>query len=112
MSHKYDGYAHFYCMLYIFCKKCVINHMTFFALLSACFRLSAHSVYYHNLSIEVIVLRKYKRKILGGILCAGGALLLCGGYSLLTRHIEDSIPASLSGAEERPMIVLDAGHGG
>lgn len=57
-------------------------------------------------------MRKYKRKILGGILCAGGALLLCGGYSLLTRHMGDAAPVSLSGAEERPMIVLDAGHGG
>ena len=56
---------------------------------------------------------KIKRKIISGAVLAGCALIGLGGISLLShRNAGEAIPTSLvTNESEKPVIVLDAGHG-
>lgn len=56
---------------------------------------------------------KIKRKILSGAVLAGCALIGLEGISLLShRNAGEAIPTSLvTNESEKPIIVLDAGHG-
>lgn len=56
-------------------------------------------------------MRKVKRKIISGIIVAGCAVLSLGTYALVSNHEKGSVPVSLNYESEKPVIVLDAGHG-
>ena len=59
-------------------------------------------------------MRKNQRKILSGLLLCGGALFALYGASRIAERAENgALPVSLTDIEsEKPVIVLDAGHGG
>ncbi|MBE6862379.1 MAG: cell wall hydrolase [Ruminococcus sp.] len=58
-------------------------------------------------------MKKIKRKILCGTLVFGGALGAIGAFSKLSSsNGKGTVPVSIDYEEEKPVIVLDAGHGG
>lgn len=59
-------------------------------------------------------MNKIRRKIISGAIFTGCAFIGIGGIALVNSRIsDDAIPASLiSDENEKPIIVLDAGHGG
>lgn len=56
-------------------------------------------------------MKKIKRKILAGAVFAGCAIIALGGFSVIQKNGGDVIPVSVNYEEEKPIIVLDAGHG-
>lgn len=58
-------------------------------------------------------MKKAKRKLITGAICLGCALLAVGGIVAVSSRMDGgAIPVSLSSYEnEKPIIVLDAGHG-
>ncbi len=56
-------------------------------------------------------MKKIKRKILSGAVLAGCAVIALGGFSVIRKSSGDVIPVSVNYEEEKPIIVLDAGHG-
>lgn len=71
----------------------------------------------YSLSNEITELRRnamknVKRKIISGAIAAGCAIMALGGYALLNKNQSGANPVSIDYEEEKPVIILDAGHGG
>lgn len=56
-------------------------------------------------------MKKAKRKIISGAIAAVCAVSALGGYALLSSRQNSTIPVSVDYETEKPVIVLDAGHG-
>lgn len=56
-------------------------------------------------------MRNVKRKLIGGALSIGCALLAAGGFVIVGENNKGAVPVSLGYEQEPPVIVLDAGHG-
>lgn len=57
-------------------------------------------------------MKKTKRKIISGVIMIGCTLFTLGIVSRLGKNVEKgAIPVSVDYATEKPIIVLDAGHG-
>jgi N-acetylmuramoyl-L-alanine amidase len=65
-----------------------------------------------NLLMRSAAMINSKRKIITGITASVCALLAMGMYTLSQNSKNNSIPVSLEYETEKPIIVLDAGHGG
>lgn len=58
-------------------------------------------------------MKKTKRKIIGGAIVFGCAVFAMGALSVLGQSNRGgAIPVSVNYETEKPIIVLDAGHGG
>lgn len=58
-------------------------------------------------------MKKIKRKLIGAAVVAGGALCIFGASFVFgEKDSSGAVPAALIGEGEKPVIVLDAGHGG
>lgn len=59
-------------------------------------------------------MKKTKRKIIAGAVCVGCSFFAVGAASVLKEKINGgALPVSINSYEtEKPIIVLDAGHGG
>ena len=57
-------------------------------------------------------MQKIKRRIMGGAISLGLAMLIPASFSLISSSYEKSVPVSVTYEESKPIIVLDAGHGG
>lgn len=57
-------------------------------------------------------MKKVKRKIISGAIVFGCAIFAIGALSALNRKNQnDALPVSVSYEDEKPIIILDAGHG-
>lgn len=58
-------------------------------------------------------MKKTKRKIISGVILIGCTLFTLGVMAKLGKNRENgAIPVSVDYETEKPIIVLDAGHGG
>lgn len=57
-------------------------------------------------------MRKTKRKIISGAAAAACAVLALGIFTITRKNDKGAIPVSVDYETEKPVIVLDAGHGG
>ena len=57
-------------------------------------------------------MKKTKRKIISGMILAGCTVFMLGTIAVIGKNSESgAIPVSVDYEAEKPVIVLDAGHG-